>query len=115
MRCKQGNLDVQWTKNTPSCPNCGLAKTRPDVVLFGEKLNMRLFRGIESFARNDADVIIAIGTSLNVFPAAGLVMDNVDYKKIVIINKDKTPFDKFASLVIHDDCDKVIDNVLETM
>jgi NAD-dependent deacetylase len=115
MRCKQGNLDVQWTKNTPSCPSCGLAKTRPDVVLFGEKLNMRLFRGIESFARNDADVIIAIGTSLNVFPAAGLVMDNVDYKKIVIINKDKTPFDKFASLVIHDDCDKVIDNVLETM
>ena len=112
LRCKQSNLNTQWTKGTPVCPNCGKSKTRPDVVLFGERLDLRLFRGIESFARNEADAIVAIGTSLNVFPAAGLVMDNVDYKKIIAVNKDKTPFDKFAHTVMHDDCDKVIDDVL---
>lgn len=115
MRCKQAPLDVQWTKNAPVCPNCKLAKTRPDVVLFGEKLNLKLFKAMENFARNDADVIIAIGTSLNVFPAAGLILDNVDYKKIVIINQDRTPFDKFAHTVIHDDCDRVIDDVLSSL
>lgn len=115
IRCKQANLNTYWEEGAPSCPNCLSDKTRPDVVLFGEQLDMRMFRGIESFARNEADVIIAIGTSLNVFPAAGLVMDNVDYKKIIIINKDRTPFDKFAHLVIHDDCDTVIDEVLSNL
>lgn len=115
IRCKQANLDTEWSKNAPACPLCGKAKTRPDVVLFGEKLDMRLFRGLESFARNDADAIVSIGTSLNVFPAAGLVMDNLSYKKVVIINKDRTPFDKFAHTVIHDDCDKVIEEVLTTL
>ena len=115
IRCKKNNLDTQWTKGAPACPNCGKTKTRPDVVLFGEKLDLRLFHGLEHFAREEADVIIAIGTSLNVFPAAGLVMDNLSYKKVVIINKDKTPFDKFAHTVIHDDCDAVIDEVLTSL
>lgn len=115
IRCKQANLDTEWSNNAPACPLCGKAKTRPDVILFGEKLDMRLFRGLESFARNDADAIISIGTSLNVFPAAGLVMDNLSYKKVIIINKDKTPFDKFAHTVIHDDCDKVIEEVLTSL
>lgn len=110
IRCKQSNLEAEWSKGAPECPNCGKMKTRPDVVLFGEKLDLKIFAALEAFAKHDADVIIAIGTSLNVFPAAGLVMDNVT--KSIIINKEKTKFDKFAYKVYNEDCDSVIDEVL---
>jgi len=112
MRCKRSHLETKWFgKGAPVCPHCGLTKTRPDVVLFGEKLNLKMFGALEAFAKHDSDVIIAVGTSLNVFPAAGLVMDNIT--KSIIINKDKTPFDKFAYKVYNEDCDTVIDEVLE--
>jgi NAD-dependent deacetylase len=110
IRCKRSYLETTWTKGAPTCPHCGRNKTRPDVVLFGEKLDMKMFSALESFAKYDCDVIIAVGTSLNVFPAAGLVMDNIT--KSIIINKEKTSFDKFAYKVFNDDCDSVIDEVL---
>lgn len=112
MRCKKSDLETSWLKGSPECPDCGQKKTRPDVVLFGEKLDQHLFRGLERFAK-EADTVVAVGTSLNVFPAAGLVMDNS--KKSIILNKDKTPFDKFARKVYHDDCDSVIDEVLRSL
>lgn len=109
MRCKAGMV-MEWEGNgAPRCTNCDSTKTRPDVVLFGENLNTTVFRALESFARK-ADAVIAVGTSLNVFPAAGLVMDNVD--RAHIINMEPTPFDKFARGVYHGDADKVIDEVL---
>jgi NAD-dependent deacetylase len=110
LRCKQSDLETVWFKGAPFCPNCLSTKTRPDVVLFGEKLNLKMFGALEGFAKHEADVIIAIGTSLNVFPAAGMVMDNIT--KSIIINKEKTPFDKFAYKTYHDDCDSVIEEVL---
>lgn len=110
MRCKRNYLETRWAKGAPQCPHCGKNKTRPDVVLFGEKLNLKMFGALEAFAKHDSDVIIAIGTSLNVFPAAGLVMDNI--AKSIIINKEPTKFDKFAYRVYNDDCDSVIDEVL---
>ncbi len=113
MRCKQKDLDAGWFKGAPSCPNCLSTKTRPDVVLFGEKLDLRVFAALESFAKHESDVIIAIGTSLNVFPAAGLVMDNI--AKSIIINKEKTKFDRFAYKVFNEDCDSVIDEVLRSL
>lgn len=113
MRCKQTDLDVEWVKGAPECPNCMSVRTRPDVVLFGEKLNRRMFAGLEGFAKHEADVIVVIGTSLNVFPAAGVVMDNI--AKSIIINKEKTKFDKFAYKVYNDDCDSVIDEVLGSL
>lgn len=114
MKCKQSNLDTEWIDwGVPTCPHCGSSKTRPDVVLFGEKLDTKMFSGLEAFAKYECDVIISIGTSLNVFPVAGLVMDNVT--KSIIINKDRTPFDKFAYKVFHEDCDEVIDNVLASL
>jgi len=113
LRCKQTDLDASWFKGAPFCPNCLSTKTRPDVVLFGEKLNLKVFNALEGFAKHEADVIVAIGTSLNVFPAAGLVMDNIS--KSIIINKEKTPFDKYAYKVFNQDCDSVIDEVLESL
>lgn len=113
MRCKQTNLETSWFKGAPFCPNCLSTKTRPDVVLFGEKLNLRVFAALEGFAKHEADVIIAVGTSLNVFPAAGLVMDNLS--RSIIINKEKTKFDRFAYKVYNEDCDSVIDEVLDSL
>lgn len=111
MRCKGKNVS-RWIGNgAPVCNDCGSFKTRPDVVLFGEQLNSKMMKGLERFAASpDTTHIIAVGTSLNVFPAAGLVMDNIT--KAIIINKEPTPFDKWARSVYHEDCDSVIDEVL---
>lgn len=109
MRCKS-TLITEWNGNgAPRCINCQSRKTRPNVVLFGEQLNAKMMRGLQNFA-STCDYIISVGTSLNVFPAAGLVMDNID--KAIIINKEPTPFDKWARAVYHSDCDSVIDEVL---
>lgn len=112
IRCKASGFEINWTEGSPDCPNCNRKRTRPDVVLFGERLNQRLFSGMEAFAQN-ADAIVSIGTSLNVFPAANLVMNNAG--KSIIINRTKTPFDKFAKVVIQDDCDDVIEDVLTSL
>lgn len=110
MKCKQVDTINPWTGNgAPQCTNCESFKTRPNVVLFGENLNRRLFDGLQAFAFK-ADAIVAVGTSLNVFPAAGLVMDNVD--RAYIVNKEKTAFSKFARKTWEADCDSVIDAVL---
>lgn len=109
MRCKKANVS-RWIGNgAPVCNECGSFKTRPNVVLFGENLSADMMRGLNYYA-SKADHVIAVGTSLNVFPAAGLVMDHID--KAIIINKEPTAFDKWAKAVYHDDADQVIDEVL---
>lgn len=111
MRCRQRADSSGWAnQGAPACARCGKRRTRPAVVLFGEMLNAKMMKGLERFARS-ADFVIAVGTSLNVFPAAGLVMDNAN--RSIIINKQKTSFDKWATAVYNDDADKVIDEVLE--
>lgn len=109
MRCKS-DLITDWKGDgAPRCINCQSRRVRPNVVLFGEMLNAKLMKGLNMFAYQ-ASHIVSVGTSLNVFPVAGLVMDHID--KAIIINKDATPFDKWAKSVYHDDCDSVIDEVL---
>lgn len=109
MRCKS-KVITPWTGDgAPVCVECGSKKTRPNVVLFGEMLNKKLFAGLENFA-GSADYVIAVGTSLNVFPATALVFDNV--AKSIIINKEHTMLNKWAMAAYEDDCDSVIDEVL---
>lgn len=82
---------------------------RPDIVLYGEMLNqdtiMRALRKLK-----EADTLIVLGSSLVVQPAAGLI-SNFEGQNLVIINKDRTPYDHEASLVIHDDMVKVINEL----
>jgi len=111
MKCKGGNVRLWESGGAPKCQDCHSHKTRPDVVLFGENLKKKDFNAVEHWAKSEADYVIAVGTSLNVFPAAGLVMDNA--AKSIIINKQKTPFDKFAMDVYHQDADEVLPVVLE--
>lgn len=114
MRCKSTNIHSWLGVGAPNCMDCDSRKTRPDVVLFGEMLNKKLMGGLERFAQFDATHIIAVGTSLNVFPAAGLVFDVLGKqgKTVIIINKEPTAFDRWATRVYNEDCDLVIDEVL---
>lgn len=113
MKCRKQVEAVWMGGGAPYCPVCNSRKTRPDVVLFGENLNKKAFNAIEHWAKSEADAIIAVGTSLNVFPAAGLVMDNAH--KSIIINKQATPLDKFAVQVFNEDADRALPRVLTAL
>lgn len=117
MRCKSKNIYSWLGVGAPNCADCGSRKTRPDVVLFGEMLNKKLMGGLEHFVQTQATHVIAVGTSLNVFPAAGLFFDALGKagKTTIIINKEPTHFDKWATMVYHEDCDKAIDEVLASV
>ena len=94
------------SKDIPHCKKCG-GIVRPDVVLYEEGLDMNTINEAIYYIQN-SDVLIVGGTSLVVYPAAGLV-NYYKGKKLVLINKGETPYDKRADLVIHD----VIGSVLE--
>ena len=97
----------------PMC-DCQMAPIRPDVVLFDEWLNDDVFDRAYWEAKN-CDVIMAIGSSLLVQPAAGLVDEIPQDAKLVIINKDKTPYDAKADLVIHESCGEVLERLVNEL
>lgn len=82
----------------PLCDECG-GKIKPDVVLYEEGLNQQTLEDAV-FYISHADMLIIGGTSLAVYPAAGLV-DYYRGEKLVLINKAITPMDNRANLVIH--------------
>lgn len=114
MRCKSHHIE-SWSGGIPQCLDCESYKTRPDVVLFGEMLDKKLMGGLEHFAQFEATHIIAVGTSLNVFPAAGLVFDTIGKvgKTTVFVNKEIVPMAKWMSYKFIGDADENIDRVLE--
>lgn len=80
----------------PLC-SCG-GVIRPDIVFYGEGLNMNVFYGaLEAIAA--ADMLIVAGSSLVVYPAAGL-LDYYTGERMAIINDMPTPYDRRANLVI---------------
>lgn len=83
----------------PKCDKCG-GPIKPDVVLYEEGLDNDILN--ESVRKiSEADVLIVGGTSLVVYPAAGLI-DYYRGKKLVLVNKSATPRDSMADLVIHE-------------
>ena len=96
---------IQTGEGVPLCPVCG-GLVKPDVVLYEEGLDQDTVEGaVRAIAR--ADVLIVGGTSLVVYPAAGLI-DYYQGRKLVLINRDPTPYDGRADLVIHDSIGKVL-------
>jgi NAD-dependent deacetylase len=94
---------------TPKCDVCqGVVK--PDVVLYEEGLDMETMRKSVEYIKN-ADVLIVGGTSLAVYPAAGLV-DYFSGEKLILINKSSTNYDDRADIVIHDSIGMVLSEVL---
>ncbi len=94
--------------NVPLCDECqGLV--RPDVVLYEEGLDSQVMQGAISAIRQ-ADMLIVGGTSLVVYPAAGLI-DYYRGDKMVLINKSETAADSIANLVIHEKIGEVFDQI----
>ena len=88
---------LQWKgKGVPRCSCGGVIK--PDVVLYEEGLDSQVLRGAVS-AISRADMLIIGGTSLAVYPAAGLI-DYFSGRHLVLINRDATPRDSQADLLI---------------
>ena len=92
--------------NVPICPVCG-GIIKPDVVLYEEMLDEDCINKAVS-AISKADTLIIGGTSLVVYPAAGFVR-YFRGNHLVLINKQETPYDSHADLVIHDSIGKVMD------
>jgi len=94
----------------PKCSKCG-GTVRPDVVLYEEFLDDNAINQAISYIRK-ADVLIVGGTSLAVYPAAGLI-NYYRGNKLVLINKSATPYDGRANLVIRDSIGKVFGSLKE--
>ena len=88
---------VLHTDGVPRCEKCG-GPVKPDVVLYEEGLNQETLEKAVRYIR-EADVLIVGGTSLVVYPAAGLI-DYYRGNKLILINKTPTARDQMADLVV---------------
>lgn len=96
---------VMKTDGVPKCDKCG-GVVKPDVVLYEEGLDDETINGAIK-AISEADTLIIGGTSLVVYPAAGLI-NYFRGRNLVLINKSSTSADSKADLVINDDIAKVM-------
>ncbi|QAA35420.1 NAD-dependent protein deacylase [Clostridium manihotivorum] len=97
-------------EEVPICTKCG-GSVKPDVVLYEEGLDEAIINGaVKAIAA--ADTLIIGGTSLVVYPAAGLI-NYFRGKNLVLINKSSTSADSKANLVIHDSIGKVLSSVVD--
>ena len=91
---------ADFVKEHPGIPLCSCGGiVKPDVVLYEEGLDSDTIENSIHVISN-ADLLIVAGTSLTVYPAAGLI-DYYRGKRLVLINRDETPFDNQANLVLH--------------
>ncbi len=98
---------AEFVKNCNGIPRCGCGGiVKPDVVLYEEGLNDRVVEGALE-AISQADMLLVAGTSLTVYPAAGFLR-YYRGNRLVLINRDPTPYDDRADLVIHDSLGKVL-------
>lgn len=110
MNCnKKYNAEIIFeSKEIPKCECGGIIK--PDVVLYEEELDNEVIEKAIN-AISHCDLLIVAGTSLAVYPAAGLIR-YFNGKYLVIINKDITPYDEMANLVIHDKLGNVFNKLV---
>lgn len=109
MNCKNF-YDAKYvfkSKGIPKCSCGGIIK--PDVVLYEEGLDETTIENAIRAIQN-ADLLIIAGTSLTVYPASSLI-NYFKGKKLVLINKDSTPYDSKADLVINDSLGKVFSKI----
>ena len=107
--CKR-EYDLDFILKSDGVPRCecgGIVK--PDVVLYEEPLNNDVLSSSINYIAN-ADTLIIGGTSLVVYPAAGLV-NYFNGSKLVLINKSETPYDNLASLVINDAIGETLEQI----
>lgn len=109
--CKT-RYDLEYLLKATRLPRCKICEglVRPDIILYGEKLDDEIMKKALNYVLN-ADMLIVGGTSLVVYPAAGLVRK---YKgdKLVIINKTRTKYDSKAIFTFHDSIGKILSSVV---
>lgn len=99
-RCYK-DYDAEFIRDSAGVPKCSCGGTvRPDVVLYEEGLDQNILDASIGMIYQ-ADLLIVAGTSLTVYPAAGLI-DYYMGNRLVLINRDATPKDDRADLVIHE-------------
>ena len=109
MRCRRP-YSVESIKEGQGVPTCSCGGTiKPDVVLYEEGLDSATIEGAVADLRA-ADLLIIGGTSLAVYPAAGLI-NYFRGKRLVLINKTSTPFDIRANLAIHSPIGQVLGQI----
>ncbi len=97
---------AEFVRDAAGVPKCDCGGTvKPDVVLYEEGLDQNTIeKSVMAIYR--ADLLIVAGTSLTVYPAAGLI-NYYQGNRLVLINRDETPYDAQADLVIHEALGKV--------
>lgn len=99
-RCRKFH-SAEFVKNSRGVPKCDCGGVvKPDVVLYEESLDQNAIEEAVD-AIYHADVLIVAGTSLTVYPAAGLLR-YYRGNRLVLINRDATPYDDQADLVLHE-------------
>ena len=101
-------FSAEFIKNSEGVPKCDCGGTvKPDVVLYGEGLDQHTIEKSVA-AIYSADLLIVAGTSLTVYPAAGLI-NYYRGNRLVLINRDETPYDRHADLVFHESLGRVFE------
>jgi NAD-dependent deacetylase len=100
LACGRREERVRELLPLPTCADCG-AVLKPGVVMFGELLPVQAIERATALAQG-AELLLVVGTSLEVWPVAGLPEETLAHGgKLAIVNRDPTPYDARASLVIH--------------
>ena len=92
---------AEFVKEAQGIPTCACGgRVKPDVVLYEESLDGdTIEKSVDAI--EEADLLIVAGTSLTVYPAAGLI-NYYRGNRLVLINRDETPYDNYANLVFHE-------------
>jgi NAD-dependent deacetylase len=114
LSCGHGEEDVRPLLPLPRCAHCG-AVLKPGVVMFGELLPVDAIDRAQALAES-AELLLVVGTSLEVWPVAGLPGATLEHGgKLVIVNRDPTPYDRRAELVVHGSAGEVLAACVRTM
>jgi NAD-dependent deacetylase len=99
----------------PLCPSCGGQFLKPTVVMFGEPLPEGALRQAQALAMA-ADLVLIVGSSLQVYPAAGIPRLAREHgADLCIINAEPTPFDDLAAVAIHGKAGELLPRVVAVM
>lgn len=109
MKCGKA-YSAEFIKSSKGVPKCECSGTiKPDVVLYEESLDDKTVAGAIN-AISNADTLIIAGTSLTVYPAAGMVR-YFKGENLVLINRDSTSMDNSADLVFHEKVGELLDKI----
>jgi NAD-dependent deacetylase len=107
LSCGRREEQVRELLPLPRCADCGTV-LKPGVVMFGELLPVEAIDRATALAQN-AGLLLVVGTSLEVWPVAGLPEETLLHGgKLAIVNRDPTPYDARADLVVHDSVGEVL-------